>query len=122
MRVRLLGKFAVTTSEREPVAIAAKKHKALLAYLCVNAGKAQTRERLADLLWGSSFEEQARQSLRQAITKLRNSLGDETKNLLRVDADTLMVNADAVHVDVLQFEELSANNAPDALEKENSVR
>ncbi len=76
LQVRLFGRFAVTTGDDKLVKIAGKKNQALLAYLAANVDRAQPRERLAGLLWGDRFDEQARQSLRQAISKLRKDLGD----------------------------------------------
>lgn len=49
----------------------------LLAYLAVPAGLAHPRDRLADLLWPSSGQEQARGSLRHALAALRKVLGPE---------------------------------------------
>ena len=116
LRVRMFGKFAVAGSDREPVKLAGKKHQALFAYLCVNAGKELPREKLAALLWGDRFEEQARQSLRQAISKLRNALSDSEKVLFQADGDTLTLNADQIEVDVQEFERLSSETSVDDLE------
>ena len=49
------------------------KTRALLAYLALQGSTATTRRRLANLLWGDRFEQQARGSLRQALSELRLS-------------------------------------------------
>ena len=117
LQVRLFGRFAVTASDDKPVKIAGKKNQALLSYLAVNAGKAQPRERLAGLLWGDRFDEQARQSLRQAISKLRKDLGDAKENLLLIDGDDIALNGDAISIDVEKFEKLAATESSETLEE-----
>lgn len=117
LQVRLFGRFAVTASDDKRVKIAGKKNQALLAYLAANAGKAQPRERLAGLLWGDRFDEQARQSLRQAISKLRKDLGDTKENLLLTEGDDIALNGDAISIDALAFEKLAANESSEALEE-----
>ena len=52
-----------------------RKATCLLAYLACTAPQPQQREKLAALLWGSHFEAQARQNLRQALFHLRRTLG-----------------------------------------------
>jgi DNA-binding SARP family transcriptional activator len=53
------------------------KERALLAYLVVSHPKVHQREALRELLWASRFEAQGRQSLRQALYRLRKLLGSE---------------------------------------------
>ncbi len=117
MKIGLFGRFAVTTGDGKPVKIAGKKHQALLAYLAVSVGKAQPRERLAELLWGNRFDDLARQSLRQAISKLRKDLGDTEEKLLLSDGDDITLNNDAVSVDVEKFEKLAMTASSEALEE-----
>ena len=80
LQLRLFGRFAVTAGDGATVAVTGKKNQALLAYLAANADRAQPRERLAGLLWGDRFDDQARQSLRQAISKLRRILAARKKS------------------------------------------
>src|ERR1043166_6694036 len=47
----------------------------LLAYLACTAPEPQPRDQLMTLFWGSHFEPQARQNLRQALSRLRRALG-----------------------------------------------
>ena len=78
LSIRLLGRFRVSDDAGKDIAVAGKKPQALLAYLAANAGQPQPRDRLAALLWGARFDEQARQILRQAISRLRKAPGDGT--------------------------------------------
>ena len=74
VRLRILGQFALSNSERE-IVLSGVKSRALLAYLACTAGKPQSRDKLLGLLWGERFEEQARQSLRHALSELRKVVG-----------------------------------------------
>jgi DNA-binding response OmpR family regulator len=74
--LRLLGRFELSGPEG-PVELANKKLAALLAYLACSAPEPQLREKLATLLWGSHFETQAQQNLRQALFRLRRALGPD---------------------------------------------
>lgn len=66
------------------VAIRSRKATALIAYLAVSPGQTISRDRATGLLWGDRGEEQARASLRQALTELRaTTLG--VAGALRVD-------------------------------------
>jgi TolB-like protein/two-component SAPR family response regulator len=75
LRLRVLGEFSLGTDGKD-VAVPGQRCRALLAFLACHPGKPQSREKLAALLWGERFDEQARQSLRQALAALRRILGD----------------------------------------------
>lgn len=63
------------SGDGEPVALRNRKAQALLVYLALT-GQPQSREHLATLLWGDRFDEQARNSLRQALYTLRKAVGE----------------------------------------------
>jgi DNA-binding SARP family transcriptional activator len=108
LTISLLGSFTIADAAGSPVSVPGSKQRAIVAYLALNAGKPTSRDRLMTLLWGERFDEQARQSLRQALTKLRKlATGDPP--LLRSDGDTIGFDPDAVEVDALAFEEIAAN-------------
>ena len=65
-RLSVLGRFELTGRDG-PVELPSKKLAGLLAYLACTAPQRQPREKLAALLWGSHFDTQARQNLRQAL-------------------------------------------------------
>jgi DNA-binding SARP family transcriptional activator/ActR/RegA family two-component response regulator len=75
-RLALLGRFELSGADG-PVELPNKKLAALLAYLACTAPEPQSREKLATLLWGSHFDAQARQNLRQALFRLRRALGED---------------------------------------------
>ncbi|MCH7551304.1 MAG: winged helix-turn-helix domain-containing protein [Proteobacteria bacterium] len=87
----------------------------MLAYLALNAGQPQSRDKLAALLWGERFDEQARQSLRQGISKLRKALADGDPKALVIDGDDVGLNTDAAVIDAVEFERLASEGTPAAL-------
>jgi class 3 adenylate cyclase len=75
-RLTVLGRFELS-GPGGPVELSNKKLAGLLAYLACTAPVLQSREKLATLLWGSHFDIQARQNLRQALFRLRQMLGQD---------------------------------------------
>ena len=116
--VNLFGKFEVTTADGTPINIAGAKTQGLIAFLAMNMGMPPTRDRIVNLFWGDRFTDQARQSLRQAVAKLRRIL-PEGEAALVVEHDRIGFNPDVVTVDVDRFSELAdsedANGAIEAV-------
>ena len=108
--VKLFGKFEVTTEDGTSVVISGAKTQGLIAFLALNLGMPPTRDRIINLFWGDRFTDQARQSLRQAIAKLRRILPDGD-TVLVVDQDRIGLSPDHVRVDVDRFSTLA--DAPD---------
>ena len=46
----------------------------MVAYLALQSGHSQSREKLAALLWGGNSESQARMNLRQALSAIRKAM------------------------------------------------
>ncbi len=88
LEVRLLGQFAIWL-EDALVEMPSRPAQTLFAYLVLNAGVAQRRERLAGLFWPDSSEEKARRNLRQALWQVRRALGAASATFLLVDELTL---------------------------------
>ncbi|MES2193935.1 MAG: BTAD domain-containing putative transcriptional regulator, partial [Pseudomonadota bacterium] len=107
----LLGGFELT-GPRGVVDLPGKKLAGLLAYLACTAPRPQSREKLSALFWGSHFDAQARQNLRQALFRLRKVLGEDA---LRSDGETVSLNAAAVLSDVSRFEAMIREGSRDAL-------
>jgi DNA-binding SARP family transcriptional activator len=106
--LRLLGPFSVSVggtgnSTDRPIAIPARKARALLAYLAMLPGEDVDRELLADLLWGDSADGDARHNLRQCIVTLRKILDAVDPTLFIVKRNSVALNADGVSVDALRF-------------------
>jgi TolB-like protein/DNA-binding SARP family transcriptional activator/Tfp pilus assembly protein PilF len=116
MRLQLLGRFAVGSEGASPrvVQISAPRHRGLLAYLAMHPANAETRERLAALLWSDRAEKQARQGLRQLLLTLRQELEAAGFHVLRVDRDTVALDPALIAVDARDFLALAQSDAPEA--------
>ncbi len=99
--LRLMGCLEVDAAEAGSLP---RKVKALAACVALHGTRGIGRERLAALFWEERAEEQARASLRQALSLLRRSLGDG----LVTDDGHVRLDPAAVSVDVWAFEEKSA--------------
>src|SRR4029453_3196841 len=75
-QLSILGRFELSGPDG-PINLTSKKLAALLAFLACTPPQAHSRDKLMTLLWGSHFDAQARQNLRQALTRLRRVLGDD---------------------------------------------
>jgi predicted ATPase/DNA-binding SARP family transcriptional activator len=87
LRLRLLGTFRAEL-DGQPVHLPRRKVEHLLAYLVLQPGE-HSREEIAALLWGDLPDEQARGSLRTALSVLRGQFGVD---LLLTDRDTIQLN------------------------------
>jgi DNA-binding SARP family transcriptional activator len=95
LSIRLLGWLRVSDRAGNDVTVPGKKPQTSLAFLVLNADQPQSRDKLATLLWGDRFEEQARLSLHQCISKLRKTLGDGEPRVLLMDGNHVALNLDA---------------------------
>src|SRR5258708_2730096 len=107
----LLGGFELT-GPLGVVNLPSKKLAGLLTYLACTAPRPQSREKLSTLLWGSHFDVQAKQNLRQALSRLRKLLGQDA---LQSDGEVVWLNAAAVQCDISRFEALVHEGSRDAL-------
>jgi DNA-binding SARP family transcriptional activator len=85
------------------------KTLALLAFLALEPGS-HRREKVTALLWGEYPEEKAKASLRQALTHLRDALGET----LRVDRNTIELG-EGMSCDVVDFIGLADHDAAGAI-------
>ncbi len=110
MQLTLFGGFQLFGDGEKPLAVSARKVKALLAWLALSQGQSHSRDKLALLLWEESGEVQARHSLRQALTGLRKILADDSSEALATHQEHIILNPGYIDVDILQFEALLAAN------------
>ena len=115
LKLTLLGGFEMRLSTGAVADLPGQKDRALLAFLAVAAGDSHPRERLAGLLWSESGDPQARDSLKQALMRLRRCLGDADGESLRADRQSVGLDCGAVSVDALDFERLVGDGTIDAL-------
>ncbi|MDC9835681.1 alpha/beta fold hydrolase [Rhizobium binxianense] len=94
-----------------------RKARALVAYLALQAGQSQSREKLAALLWGGTGEEQARANLRQTLSVLRRALLATGREWFRIEGDRVALDLGDADLDVRRFEALAAGSATEDLEQ-----
>ena len=110
LSIALLGHFQVSV-DGQPVSFPTDKAQALLAYLAVESARPHRRDALAGLLWPDQPQDKARQSLRQALFHLRQTIADsDEKNgqpFLLVDRHSIQFNTASDHsLDVAVFQSL----------------
>src|SRR5436190_12921654 len=117
IRIRLLGGVEVIRDDgiSIPIRLSTKKVYALVAFLVMSRKQAATREELATLLWGSCSDQQARQSLRQAMVLLRKDL--RSPNVLSADKETVRLQPGFWSADALEFETLAASSRLEDLQR-----
>src|SRR3954469_8299946 len=108
-----LGPFAVRLDNEPVTGFTSDKVRALLAYLAVEGRRPHRREALAGLLWPDYPDADALASLRQAIHKLRQALGEggQAKQTslpacLLVNQQTVQLDSDSYRLDVEKFSTL----------------
>ena len=69
LRLKLFGQFSVEI-DGQPAGVPTRVAQALLAYLVLNAGILQRRERLAGIFWPDASEANARSNLRHALWRI----------------------------------------------------
>lgn len=109
LQITLLNGFRVATASGTTIEIAAKKTRALLAYLALPVGRPHTRDELADLLWSDRGDKQARASLRQALGDLRKCFEGLEDSPLVLDHDKVALDSAQVVVDAGTLVELAAS-------------
>jgi len=110
-RLSLLGRFELAGQEGS-IDLTSKKLTALLTYLVCTAPQAHGRDKLMTLLWGSHFDAQARQNLRQALFRLRRVLGEDA---LISTGESISLQPGVVTSDVMRFEALLGDGNREAL-------
>lgn len=112
MNIKLFGTLGVIASGGAPVQVTGAKTQGLVAYLALNLDMPPTRDRVMTLFWGDRSTEQARQSLRQAVAKLRRMLAEEPADTLISDDERVGFNPERVAVDVDLFHKLARSADP----------
>ncbi len=114
LSIKVFGRLKVSDEAAATLSVTGKKRQALLVYLCLNLERPSSREDLMALLWGERFEDQARQSLRECISRLRKALGGDD-GPLRADRNHVWLEREGVQVDALtlsQLAHLAASETP----------
>ncbi|HAE58939.1 MAG TPA: SARP family transcriptional regulator, partial [Anaerolineae bacterium] len=106
--LHFFGGFNAAYSGKPLTGFATDKVRALLVYLALENDRPHRRESLASLFWPEQPEERARQSLRQALSNLRQALAEQIPApFLNVTNTDVQMSAQAeVWTDVQAFRAL----------------
>jgi len=113
--VKLLGRMTCELPGGQQLNLSTRKSEALMAYLAMSPGLHHSRERLVNLFWSDRGEDQARNSLRQALSSLKKTLDVELPELFEVERTTVRLKADNISVDVDAFRLLASESDIDKL-------
>ncbi len=101
----LLGGFRLRRGD-DTIRLPTRKAAILVAALAVARNRSLSREYLSDLLWQEAGPDQARASLRQALSRIRQALGVNRESL-EADIDTVSLSAEGWDVDIDALEAAS---------------
>jgi adenylate cyclase len=99
LRLNIFGTFRVADALGNEIAVKSRKSRALLAYLALPPGKTRSREQIMALLWSDRGDQQARSSLRQALSGLRKELGEERISALQITDEAITLDPARVVVE-----------------------
>ncbi|MEU8660313.1 AfsR/SARP family transcriptional regulator [Actinoplanes philippinensis] len=105
---RILGNVEVRLGD-EKVVVARPRHRAVLGYLLLNAGRVVTVEALADAMWGGAEPATARSQLQADISAIRRAADGRLTLLSQHGGYLLQAGPD--NLDHLRFHQLSAGSA-----------
>jgi TolB-like protein len=114
LRIRLLGSMTIAR-DGKPVAVVAKKARALVGYLALREGSEVPRSVLASLLWGERSEEQARGSLRQTLSELRTSFAGSVPPPIMATKEAVCWVPGSAWIDAKALEAAAACEGEEAL-------
>jgi TolB-like protein/DNA-binding SARP family transcriptional activator len=113
----LFGGFELKLAGGQVVDLPGQKDRALLAILALPPGATHSRDKLASLLWSDRGDQQARDSLKHALTRLRQCLQAASRPPIVADRQSVRLDAAAVTIDVATFERLLSDGTPEGLEQ-----
>ena len=103
LHVSLLGEQTIADDRAGSVRARSSRAVVLVAFLVVQAGSPQARQRIAGLFWPESTDAQALTNLRRELHHLRQVLGDEP-SLVVTSRDLCWRDTQACQVDVRVFD------------------
>jgi TolB-like protein/DNA-binding SARP family transcriptional activator/Tfp pilus assembly protein PilF len=121
LEVTLFGVFEARLASGQVIELPGQKDRALLAVLALPPGATHSRDKLANLLWSDRGDQQARDSLKHALTKLRQCLPLATAPVVVADRQSARLDPAAVSTDVAAFERLLSDGTPEALEQATAL-
>jgi TolB-like protein len=117
VELTLLGGFEARHADGRAIELTGSRVRALLAFLALQPGVPHSRDKLADLLWGDRGDSQTRDSLKHALTRLRQCLGPASPSPVVADRQSVRLDPTAVACDVTLFEQCLAAETSEALDQ-----
>jgi len=111
----LFGGFGVQAPREGAIDLLGQKERALLAFLALPLGTTHSRDKLASLLWSDRGDPQARDSLKHALTSLRQCLQSVDSPAIIADRQSVRLDPAAVSTDVAAFERLLSAGTPESI-------
>jgi TolB-like protein/DNA-binding SARP family transcriptional activator len=121
LELTLFGGFEGRLPIGRAIDLPGQKDRALLAVLALSPGVSHSREKLASLLWSDRGDQQARDSLKHALSRLRQSLDSMTPSPIVSDRKTAKIEAGVVSSDVATFGRLLSSGTMSALEQATAL-
>ncbi len=104
LEIRLLGEYTVALAGSTIHDLDTARLQALLAYLLLNRGVPQARQRIAFLFWPETSDSQAQTNLRQLLHILRKRLPDAATHLDVGERTVHWRAASPATADVIRFQ------------------
>src|SRR5579863_9308114 len=104
VELTLFGGFQARLATGQVIDLPGQKDRALLAILALPAGATHSRDKLAGLLWSDRGDQQARDSLKHSLTRLRQCLEPATSSPIVADRQSVKLDPAALASDVATFE------------------
>ena len=120
LEIGLLGAFQLRLNGRA-IDLPGRRERALLAYLAMPPGEPRSRDKLAGMLWSERGEKQARDSLKQAVLKLRKALDGAQPEPLPSDREFVILDPAAASVDTAEFERLIGEGTAEAVARATAL-
>jgi TolB-like protein len=117
LKISLLGGMEIGPVGGAGEVSITRKAGAMIAYLALQDGHAQTRDKLAGLFWSRNTDEQARTNLRQALSRLRKAMANGDEAPFLASADHVALDMARIELDVQQFESLLGEGRTEMLER-----
>ncbi len=105
LKLDFLGRFEARLLSGEIVSLPTRKTETLLAYLALVPGP-HSRDHLSNLLWSDRSEQQARNSLRQALNALKKLFIHFEPLPLRIGRTNVSLENHAIEIDTFKLEGL----------------
>jgi TolB-like protein/DNA-binding SARP family transcriptional activator len=113
LKLNILGRFEARLPSGEPVSLPTRKTETLLAYLALVPGP-HSRDHLSNLLWGDRSDQQARNSLRQALNALKKLFDNIEPLPLQIERTNVNLVNQSIEIDAVNLKELVEEQTPKA--------